>query len=222
MKITHYLPSMSLVCLGLSISMALPAAEEANVKITEQLAEVAVTHDGKAVSIVRNQDKDHTIDPAYAKTSRQCPPFCVTPMQAAEGVVTVGELEVLDYLKQAATGDVVVVDSRTPDWQARGTIPGSINVPWLKISPQDAVAFDSGEVQGRDDILVNLFGASKTDKGLDFSNAKTLVLFCNGNWCGQSLHNIKSLLELGYPANKLKWYRGGMQDWVSLGLTTVK
>ncbi|RKZ91616.1 MAG: rhodanese-like domain-containing protein, partial [Gammaproteobacteria bacterium] len=25
-----------------------------------------------------------------------------------------------------------------------------------------------------------------------------------------------------YPVYKLKWYRGGMQSWVSLGLTTVK
>jgi hypothetical protein len=29
------------------------------------------------------------------------------------------------------------------------------------------------------------------------------------------------LLALGYPAHKLKWYRGGMQSWKSLGLTTV-
>jgi len=213
---------MSLVCLGLGVSMVLPAAEDLNIKITEQLTEVVVNHNGKPVSIVRNQDKQHTIDPAYTKTSRQCPPFCVTPMQAADGVVTVGELEVLDYLKQMSSGNVVLVDARTPEWQTRGTIPGSINVPWLKISPKDAVAFDSGEVQERDDILIKQFGALKTDKGLDLSNAKTLVIFCNGNWCNQSLHYIQSLLDLGYPADKLKWYRGGMQDWVSLGLTTVK
>jgi hypothetical protein len=30
------------------------------------------------------------------------------------------------------------------------------------------------------------------------------------------------LIAMGYPANNLKWYRGGMQDWVSVGLTTVK
>jgi hypothetical protein len=29
------------------------------------------------------------------------------------------------------------------------------------------------------------------------------------------------LLALGYPAHKIKWYRGGMQSWKSLGLTTV-
>jgi hypothetical protein len=29
-------------------------------------------------------------------------------------------------------------------------------------------------------------------------------------------------MRFGYPANKIKWYRGGMQDWEILGLTTVK
>jgi rhodanese-related sulfurtransferase len=47
------------------------------------------------------------------------------------------------------------------------------------------------------------------------------VFYCNGAWCGQSPTNIKTLLMLGYPANKIKWYRGGMQDWRMLGLTTV-
>ncbi|MDH3889000.1 MAG: rhodanese-like domain-containing protein, partial [Gammaproteobacteria bacterium] len=25
-----------------------------------------------------------------------------------------------------------------------------------------------------------------------------------------------------YPSHKIKWYRGGMQDWEILGLSTVK
>ena len=48
------------------------------------------------------------------------------------------------------------------------------------------------------------------------------MLFCIGIWCPQSTANIKTLVALGYPVYKLKWYRGGMQDWVSVGLTTVK
>jgi hypothetical protein len=46
-------------------------------------------------------------------------------------------------------------------------------------------------------------------------------MFCNGMWCGQSPNNILNLLKFGYPADKIKWYRGGMQDWEILGLTTV-
>ncbi|MDH5355719.1 MAG: rhodanese-like domain-containing protein, partial [Gammaproteobacteria bacterium] len=56
----------------------------------------------------------------------------------------------------------------------------------------------------------------------DFSKAKTLVLFCNGMWCGQSPASMKSLLKYGYPAEKIKWYRDGMQAWEILGFNTVK
>jgi rhodanese-related sulfurtransferase len=146
-------------------------------------------------------------------------------MVAAEGVTTVGELEVLDYLKSSAGEDasVLVIDSRTPEWAMRGTIPGSVNIPWNQVG-QDSMAGmfgDTGESQ-LDKILTEQFGAKKDKKGWNFADAKTLVLFCNGIWCGQSASNIETLIGLGYPANKLKWYRGGMQDWVSAGLTTVK
>ena len=33
--------------------------------------------------------------------------------------------------------------------------------------------------------------------------------------------SMKELIAIGYPEEKLKWYRGGMQSWLSLGLTTV-
>ena len=66
-----------------------------------------------------------------------------------------------------------------------------------------------------------LDGDEKTDDW-DFSRAKTLVLWCNGMWCGQSPRAIRGLLRLGYPAKKLRYYRGGMQAWQSLGLTVVE
>jgi rhodanese-related sulfurtransferase len=114
------------------------------------------------------------------------------------------------------------VDSRTPEWIIRGTIPGSINVPWNKINLDVEGSFEvAAEAETLEEILQNQFGASLVDGQWDFRNAKTLVLFCNGPWCPQSSANIQTLLDLGYPAYKLKWYRGGMQDWVSLGLTTV-
>jgi hypothetical protein len=33
---------------------------------------------------------------------------------------------------------------------------------------------------------------------------------------------IRKLIALGYPPELLKYYRGGMQAWRSVGLTTVK
>ena len=66
------------------------------------------------------------------------------------------------------------------------------------------------------------FGVEEQEGLWNYSNAKTLVLFFNGMWCGQSPRNIKTLLKFGYPASKIKWYRGGMQNWETLGLSTVK
>jgi rhodanese-related sulfurtransferase len=125
----------------------------------------------------------------------------------------------LEYLSRAAAGDdtILVIDSRTPDWVEKGTIPGSANIPWTTLNPEAGA--DPFEIA---DTLAQRFGARATEGLWDFSNAKTLVLFCNGIWCGQSPTNIRTLLKFGYPAAKLKWYRGGMQDWEALGLTVVK
>lgn len=187
------------------------------------MPKVMVKHNGKDIAIMRNQDKNHKIDPAYTKTSRACPPFCVTPAQAHSDVETIGELELIDYLQKASAGEnVMVVDSREPEWLVRGTIPGSVNIPWMKISPRDAAPFETTEIATRDNILSEQFGGKKTEDGSwNFSEAKTLALFCNGLWCPQSMNNIRTLIDLGYPTAKLKWYRGGMQDWAMLGLTTV-
>lgn len=210
---------------GLISMPALSSAAEhmAVEKITPTLASVEVIHNGKKTTIRRNPDHNHTIPAPYDKTSRPCPPFCIQPMHVVPGVETIGELEVLGYLKRIAGGDqtVLVVDSRTPDWIPRGTIPGSINVPWNKINV-DVGDFDIGtSAETLDAILSDTFGAVHTAAGWDFSKAKTLVLFCNGMWCPQSSVNIKTLSKMGYPVSKLKWYRGGMQDWVSVGLSVI-
>ena len=43
-----------------------------------------------------------------------------------------------------------------------------------------------------------------------------------GKICLASVDDILTLLKFGYPAEKIKWYRGGMQNWQALGLSTVK
>lgn len=193
--------------------------------ITATLKAIDVVHNGKTVSITRTTDKKARIPVAFDHTARACPPFCVQPITVAKNVGTIGELEVLSYLKRASHGDnsILIVDSRTPEWVQQGTIPGSISIPWNKISldTQGTFAQDS-ETQVLNDILSKDFGVRIADGKRDFRNAKTLVMYCNGSWCPQSSNNIRTLIKLGYPAYKLKWYRGGMQSWLSLGLTTVK
>ncbi|MGB5177320.1 MAG: rhodanese-like domain-containing protein [Gammaproteobacteria bacterium] len=194
------------------------AADKIDVNITSDMASVEVLHNGKKMTIRRNQDQKNTVNPDFAKTSRKCPPFCIQPAVVAPGVETIAELEVLAYLGRINAGDesVLVIDSRTPDWVKRGTIPGSVNIPWTALNP----------AQGADpisisEIMVERFGVREMEGLWDYSNARTLVLFCNGMWCGQSPNNILNLLKFGYPADRIKWYRGGMQDWEILGLSTV-
>jgi len=204
---------------ALFLSTNVVIAEDMAVKITPSMGSVKVMHNGKHVTIMRDQNQKATVIPDFAKTSRKCPPFCIQPMQLAPGVETIGEVEMLDYLQQMSKGDksILVVDSRTPDWVKKGTIPGAVNIPWTNLNPdKGASPIQIG------DILENKFGAKRFEDIWNYSDAKTLVLFCNGMWCGQSPNNIKNLLKFGYPAHKIKWYRGGMQNWSNLGLSVAQ
>ena len=216
-KLYKVLASSVLVA-GLAMS-GTAFAEKMAVGITPDTASVTVKHNGKNMKIMRNQDQKNKVIPAFAKTSRKCPPFCIQPSTLAPGVETIAEVEVINYAKKMSDGDtsIIVVDSRTPDWVAKGTIPSAQNIPWTKLNPaKGADPISIGE------IMEEKFGATQQEGLWDFSNAKTAVMFCNGMWCGQSPNNIKNLLKFGYPAHKIKWYRGGMQDWAILGLTTAK
>ena len=203
----------------LVMAVSLPVLAGDPVGITPDLMSVTVMHNGAATEIVRNQGNANTVNPAFAKTSRKCPPFCIQPSSLAPGVETIGERKIIAYAKQMSDGDdsIVVIDSRTPNWVAKGTIPSAINVPWTTLNPaKGATPIDIAE------ILQHVFNVSESEGLFDFTTAKTAVMFCNGMWCGQSPNNIKNLLKVGYPAHKIKWYRGGMQDWEILGLSTAK
>ena len=186
--------------------------------------EIGVSVDVGNQKIMRNQNNKNTVNPSFAKTSRPCPPFCIQPMELRPGVETIGEQEIIHYAVMMSKGqkmpdgsEIMIIDSRTPDWTAKGMIPGAVNLPWTLLS----------ERKGADpisiaEIMTEQFGAKEQNGLFYFDSAKTLVLYCNGMWCGQSPNNIKSLLKYGYPADKIKWYRGGMQNWEILGFNTVK
>ena len=129
--------------------------------ITREIDSVEVIHKGQKITIMRNQDTENTVAPAYAKTSRKCPPFCIQPAKLADGVETIAELEMLDYLKRSSEGDqtILVIDSRTPDWVRNGTIPGSINLPWTELKP--GAGADPFTIA---DILEKKFGAQSLEE----------------------------------------------------------
>ena len=111
----------------------------------------------------------------------------------------------------------MAVDSRTQDWYAKGTIPGAINIPYAQ-----NVAGQATDLHGVKKSLFDLFGVIEVAGTYDFNAACTLAIFCNGPRGGQPPNYIGTLLALGYPAGKLKWYRGGMQGWCSLRLSVVR
>lgn len=184
------------------------------VNLTENLPFVDIEYEGKSMRIERIQDTNHRLTNSFAKTSRPCPPFCIHPMKVSIGVQTVGELELLDFLMTKVKSDNgLLIDARLPEWYRKGTIPGAANVPFtlLVAGPDDPHTAE----------VLKALDAVEQDGEWDFRNALELLLFCNGPWCDQSPRAINNLIALGYPPDKLYYYRGGMQVWQLLGLTTV-
>lgn len=177
------------------------AMAETKVGITKDLPSVTVQTRNGPVEISRIQDTEHKISGEWARTSRPCPDFCIQPITPAKGVTPIGELELLEMLQDP---DAVVVDSRTNDWFQGGTIPGAVNIPYTYVL----------------DELAQL-GCEPDFDGWDCEQAKRVALFCNGIWCGQSPTAIRNMIKAGYPADRISYYRGGMQVWRSLGLTVT-
>lgn len=111
------------------------------------------------------------------------------PIEVAESVRTVGELEVISHLESGG----LVVDSRAPDQHAAVTLPVVRNIPHSQMSER------------RDEV----------------DRDGPTVFFCNGPQCGQSPMAIRALLEAGHRTDLIWYYRGGLHDWVTLGLPTV-
>lgn len=199
-------------CLTIFIAGFAAPTMAQSVNITPDESARSFEINGKLFTVQRAQDPENRIEDEFSKTSRACPPFCVHPMSAGPGVATIGELEVLDFLQtEAAAGEGLLIDSRLPEWYKRGTIPGAVNVPFATLNAQNPY---------RDEILKAL-GARQEGNAWDFSGATTLVMFCNGPWSDQSSRAIQALLQVGYPAEKMKYYRGGMQLWKLFALTEV-
>ena len=142
----------------------------------------------------------------------------VQPIKIDKEIETVGELEVMKFLSvlEFESDKYALIDARKSHWYKEITIPNAINIPYPDIKENNKYT----QQYTRALKLLNV----KRDKNgkLNFSQAKEIIVFCNANWCGQSVLAIKSLIRMGYPKNKIFWYRGGLQDWAGLGFTTVK
>ncbi len=204
--------------LAILLITALPLMASAEGEKTKQVfispgvISIDVVHNEKTIKLQREQDQDNEISDFYLKTARGK----IQPMHpfAPHLVETIGELDMINYVKEKSAGDdsIVVIDTRTPNWVTiSGGIPSAVNIPYTLFKKKDRAL----------EIMEDQLGV-QVDDVFDFSYAKTLVMYCNGIWCGQTPTAVKALLSYGYPAAKIKYFRGGMQNWKSLGLTTVK
>jgi len=187
------------------------AAEE--VWISEDLPELAFEISGKSYLIKRGNDNSEYIARVFPpKAPRACPPHCLEPMIQYDGVVPVGEVDIVNFIEDyVLTGDGFIIDTRVGKWFNLGTIPGAINLPFNMFADTGNNPFFGP--------LMRQVGGRETVDGWDFSEAKYLLLFCNGADCGQSPRAIQNLIEGGYDPEKLLYYRGGMKDWVRYGFT---
>lgn len=178
------------------------AALADDVGITPEIMSVTAQTPQGPVEIIRNQDTEARLAGDWALTSRPCPNFCIQPLIPAEGVTPLAELEVLDFIR---SGEAILVDGRIrPEFEA-GTIPGAISVPYTEAADR------LGEFGCEIDF----------DGWICEGDLQKVILFCNGPWCGQSPTAARRMIEAGFPAENIYYYRGGMQNWNMLGLTVV-
>jgi rhodanese-related sulfurtransferase len=234
-----YIMKNKLICLlsGAALLATSASSLALDVQLTPEKERVQVKHQGSMFTVERIQDPTHIVADSWAKTSRKCPPFCPEPIEVAPGVNTAGEVEVFEFMENHVNkGTGLLIDARLESWHKRGTIPGSINIPFKEFERKIGPELDSimkligakprssvGMVEATWDKTLKAVGVDIRKQGFwDFNEVKDLMLWCNGPWCGQSPRAIKALLAHGYPADKIHYYRGGMQMWQIMGLPTAK
>ena len=99
----------------------------------------------------------------------------------------------LEVLEAIRAGERLV-DTRSPEAHAETTIPTAINIPHREAA----------------DLVDRLDPTQPT------------ILFCNGLLCSATPSAIRALLGIGHPADALLYYRGGLRDWITVGLPVAR
>jgi len=112
-------------------------------------------------------------------------------MQKLHAAAGVQTVGELELVEMVEQG-AAVIDCRTAGSFGGRTIPNSVHIP-------------------HDEMI---------DRIEELDRGRVSILFCNGPQCPQSPRAIRGLLDAGYPAEALAYYRGGMHDWVTLAMPT--
>jgi rhodanese-related sulfurtransferase len=83
-----------------------------------------------------------------------------------------------------------LLDCRLSRYVEAGTIPGAVNIP-------------------HDQLVARI---------AELDQSEPTVVFCNGPQCTATGQAVNALLDAGWPAERLIYYRGGIRDWVTAGL----
>lgn len=197
---------------GIAVAWCLfgTAAVAQDVRITEDIPSFSYTRGSTTHSIARSATPDPRMVDILSRTQIACPPNCIQPMQAAPGVETVGELEVLRFMEaDVSQGRGVLVDARLEEWFAKGTIPGAISMPFPALDPNNSFLPD----------ILRALGARDIGGTWQFDDAFDLLVFGNGPASDMAPRAIQGLISAGYPSGKIFYYRAGLQGWMQLGLT---
>ena len=83
------------------------------------------------------------------------------------------------------------VDTRQREYVEEGTLRGAVAIAHEEIVERRS-EFDDGDGE--------------------------VVMFCNGPQCTATPQAIERLIDAGFPPRRILYYRGGIRDWVTLGL----
>jgi len=201
---------MRVIALLLVAMVGSYAGQFDKVKITPEISYMYVYHKGKAVKVHRIQNTKNKITGEYAKIYR--PGQDIQPIKMHKDIQTIGEVELLHFMKKKVNKKKgLLVDLRPKKVYKEESIPSAVNIP-----------FKTKNNKAKLEKVLKALGAKRlADGSLDTHNAIEVAFYCSGLWCHKSSEFIKTFLELGYPADKILYYRGGIQMWKILGFTTV-
>lgn len=194
------------------VLVAAAAAEAQQVRLTEDIARFRFQFEGRTHDVARSAAPDRALLSRLVPGRIVCPPACLTPLTLSPGVETVGELEVLDFMRDSVEmGGGLIIDARAPDAFEAGSIPGAVNLPVTIFTNAESNPFFGP-------VMQNLGGQPQQDGRWNLARALDLVVFCENSACASAPRAVEALLEIGYPARRLRFYRGGMEAWLSRGL----
>ncbi|MGJ8615838.1 MAG: rhodanese-like domain-containing protein [Sulfitobacter sp.] len=180
---------------------------------TAKEAKASFIFDGERVQIERDNPNVARFAAHFSASGETCGAPCIAPMVVADGVVTLGETDVLQFLMTEVAGNKgLMVDARMPEDRAGGYIPGSVSLPFATLDAKN---------EFKNDILRAL-GAREFDGIFNYTDARELLVYDKGPSSDDAGRLVKNLLAEGYPKEKIRYYRGGMQVWSVLGFSIAE